>query len=314
LAGPWKVLIADCLDPVAVQILEPFAQVESRPGLDGRPLLKALATADALIVRGHTRVTAERLAAAPRLKIIGRAGVGLDNIDLRSATERGILVVNSPEATTVAVAEHTLGLMFALARQIPRADRGLRQGKWLKDEIYGVELQGRVLGLIGLGRIGLAVAKRASALGMHCLGYDPAYARPSPLPGNVELVALETLLSRADIVSLHVPLSAQTRGMLDAGRLAQMKPGAFLICTARGGLVDERALLAALKSGKLAGAGLDVFAREPPGRNPLLSHELVVATPHVAGQTRESQRRAAQDIAEEILAVLRGQSPRWRAN
>jgi len=313
-AERWQVLITDRLEALAVQILEPFAQVEWRPGIDGALLLKALAKADGLIVRGRMQVTADRIAAAPRLKVIGRAGVGLDNIDLPAATERGIIVVNSPAATTVAVAEHTLGLMFALARQIPRADAGLRRGRWLKEKIRGIELQGKSLGLVGLGRIGLAVAQRASALGMRCLGYDPLYPSLSPPPGEVELVALETLLGQADFVSLHVPLSAQTRGMLDAARLKLMKPEAFLICTARGGLIDERALLTALNSGKLAGAGLDVFAEEPPGRDPLLSHELVVATPHVAGQTIESQERAARDVAEEVLAVLRGQNPRWRAN
>jgi D-3-phosphoglycerate dehydrogenase len=223
-----------------------------------------------------------------------------------------VIVVNAPGAGTAAVAELTLALMLALARQIPLAHSSLLRGEWRKAELSGVQLQGKTLGVIGVGRVGSAVAGMATALGMRVLGYDPNLAEATLQERGVEPVDLEALLARSDFISLHVPLNEQTRGMIDAARLARSKPGAFLINTARGGVVDESALLQALESGRLAGAALDVFGREPPGQDPLLLHPAVVATPHIGAQTAEAQQQAALDIASEVLAALRGDPLRWR--
>jgi D-3-phosphoglycerate dehydrogenase len=210
------------------------------------------------------------------------------------------------------VAELTLALMLALARQIPQAHTSLQRGEWRKAEFSGVQLQGKTLGVIGVGRVGSTVAGMATALGMRVLGYDPNRAEATLRERGAEPEDLEALLARSDFISLHVPLNEQTRGMVDAARLALSKPGAFLINTARGGVVDESALLQALESGRLAGAALDVFGREPPGRDPLLLHPAVVATPHLGAQTAEAQQQTALDIASEVLAALRGDPLRWR--
>jgi len=252
-------------------------------------------------VRSGTRVTAELIQKAGRLKVIGRAGVGLDNIDLAAATTHKITVVNAPMSTTIAVAEHTLALMLALARAIPRADAGMKSGQWLKPELQGVELNGKVLGIIGMGN-----------LGMHVVGHDPEARSDEFYEVSALPVSLPDLYAQADFISIHVPLTIETRGMMDGQAFARMRRGVRLISTARGGIIDETALLGALEAGQVAGAALDVFAKEPPGMSALVTHPNVIATPHIGAQTSESQERAAVDIAQEVLASLRGEPLRWK--
>jgi D-3-phosphoglycerate dehydrogenase len=309
---PWTVLITDGLQESAIAILEKAARVQNQPDISADDLLKAVPAADALIVRGRTRVTADVLAAGANLKGVGRAGVGVDNIDLKAAKAKNVVVVNAPQSTSVAVAEHTFALLLALARQVPLADAGLRRGEWLKKKLEGFELNGKTLGVIGMGRIGANVVARAAGFGMTCVGYDPLISAEEIAKRGAQPVDLDTLLHRSDIITLHVPLNPETRGLINAERIAKMKHGAYIICTARGNVIDEAALLAALDSGQIGGAALDVFAVEPVVDSPLVKHPKTVCTPHIAAQTAEAQERAARDIAEEILTVLRGETPRWR--
>jgi D-3-phosphoglycerate dehydrogenase len=308
----WKVLITDSLEESGLELLRAQADVDDRPNLPAGELLETIANYDALVVRGRTRVTAPVLEAGSRLVVVGRAGVGVDNIDLGAAREKGVLVVNSPTATTVAVAEHTLALMLSLSRSVPAADSSMKAGRWAKKTLAGVELAGKTLGLIGMGRIGAEVARRAAAFGMTVLGQDPLISPDDIRKGGAEAVALDDLFARADFISLHIPLTTETRHLIDGQALAAMRPGVRLICAARGGVIDEAALLDALDSGHVAGAALDVFEQEPPGETALVSHSNVVATPHIGGQTREAQRRAAEDIASEVLAALAGEPLRWK--
>nr|HMN62633.1 hydroxyacid dehydrogenase [Anaerolinea sp.] len=248
----------------------------------------------------------------PRLKVVGRAGIGVDNIDLAAAKSAGVTVVNSPLATTVTVAELALGMMLAMAREIPRADASIKGGKWLKKEFEGTELFGKTLGVIGFGRIGSTMAKRAAAFDMEVRAYDLLKdANETRLNGG-NPVELDELLAKADFISLHLPLTPDTKNMLNAETFAKMKDGVYLVNASRGGIVDEDALLEALNSGKVAGAALDVFAAEPPGVSPLISHPKVVCTPHVGAQTVEAQARAGYDIATEIVAALKGEELRWK--
>jgi D-3-phosphoglycerate dehydrogenase len=244
--------------------------------------------------------------------VIGRAGVGVDNIDLEAAREAGVIVVHAPQAAGPAVAEHALALMLSLARRIPQADASMKRGEWQKRELEGAELAGKTLGVVGFGRIGRALGERAAALGMRVVAHDPLLSEAELRAGGAEPLTLETLLEQADYISLHVPLQDETRGMIGREAIEKMKPGARLINTARGGLVDEEALLEALESGHLAGAALDVFAEEPPRLTALISHPNMVATPHLAAQTAEAQLRTSLDIAREVLAALRGEPLRWR--
>lgn len=308
----WNILITDGLDENGQAILRAQAYVDDRSGISADELRAILPAYDALIVRGRTRVTADLLAQTSRLKVIGRAGVGVDNIELQAAQRRGIIVVNAPLSTTVSVAELTLGLLLATARAIPRADATMKQGKWLKKEFEGVELQGKTLGLIGFGRIGREVAHRALAFGMHILAYDPLIPEDAIRQANAAPCTLDELLRRSDFISIHVPLTEETRNLLDAAAFAKMKPGLRLVCTARGGIIDESALLQALKDGKVAVAALDVFAQEPPGASELVCHPNVVATPHIGAQTVEAQARAAEMIAHEVMAALRNEPLRWK--
>jgi D-3-phosphoglycerate dehydrogenase len=308
----WTILITDGLQDSAIAIMEKAAKVQNQPDISAGDLLKAVPAVDALIVRGRTKVTADVFQAAPNLKAVGRAGVGVDNIDLKAAKEKGVVVVNAPQSTSVAVAEHTFALLLSLARQVPTADAGLRRGEWLKKKLEGFELYGKTLGVIGMGRIGGHVVARAAGFGMTCLGYDPLLSADEIAKRGAQPAELKNLLNRADILTLHVPLTPETRGLINAERIAQMKRGARIVCTARGNVIDETALLAALDSGQIGGAALDVFAVEPVVDSPLVKHPKVVCTPHIAAQTAEAQERAARDIAEEILTVLRGQTPRWR--
>ncbi len=307
----FNILITDGLDASALAVLH-TCSVDDRTGISADELLQIVGNYDALIVRGRTKVNAAVLDVANRLKVVGRAGVGVDNIDLVAAKAHGVTVVNAPVSTTLAVAELTFGLLLALARELPRADSAMKQGQWLKKELEGVELNGKTLGILGMGRIGAEVARRARAFGMDVLGYDPLLT-PDDIRGRVaEPVDRDELLARSDFISLHLPLMPETRGMLDADQFAKMKDGVRLVCAARGGIIDEVALLAALESGKVAGAALDVFASEPPGATDLVKHPRLIATPHVGAQTVEAQSRAAEDIAHEVLHALNGEKLRWR--
>jgi len=307
----FKILITDGLDASAQAVLR-SCSVDDRTDISAEELSPIIGDYDALIVRGRTKVTASLFETATRLKVVGRAGVGVDNIDLAAAKSRGVTVVNAPVSTTLAVAELTFGLLLALAREIPRADSSMKQGQWLKKELEGAELHGKTLGILGMGRIGAEVARRARAFGMDVLGYDPLLT-PEEIRGRVaEPVDRDELLARADFISLHLPLTLETRGLLDADQFAKMKDGARIVCAARGGIIDEASLLSALESGKIAGAALDVFEAEPPGATELVKHPKVIATPHVGAQTAEAQSRAAEDIAHEVLNALRGKKLRWK--
>ena len=310
----WKILITDGLKPAGQAILSQEAEVDDRNGISAEELLAVIGNYDAVIVRSRTKITAEVLeAGAPRLKVVGRAGVGVDNIDLEAAKARGIKVVNAPQASTNAVAELAIGLMFALARRLTEADASMKRGEWLKKHLTGTELHGKTLGVVGMGRIGSRVGALAKALGMEVIGYDPLIpAEEISRRGAQPVATLPELYAQADVITLHVPLTPETRGMVNAEAFAQMKPGVMLICAARGGVIDEEALYHALESGQVGGAGLDVFATEPPGASPLVSHPRVVATPHIGAPTKEAQTRVATDIAAEVLAALDGKPLRWQ--
>lgn len=308
-----KVLIADTLSPEAVRRLQAGdADVDDRPGIEPGELLKTIAGYHALIVRSRTKVTAEVLQAATQLKVVGRAGVGVDNIDLDAARQRGIAVVNTPLSTSVAVAELTFALMLALIREIPRADAASKQSLWIKKELEGSELAGKTLGILGVGNIGAQVAKRAAAFDMRVIGFDPFLDAKTLIERRAQPATLDEVYALADIITLHLPLLPETRGMLDRHAFAKMKFGAYVICAARGGVINEDDLLAALNSGRVGGAGLDVFEKEPPGPSALVKHPRVVATPHIGAQTAEAQSRAALDVAEEILNALQGKPLRWQ--
>lgn len=307
-----KILITDGLDGRGQSILQASAEVDYHDKLSADDLLKVIADYDALIVRGQTRVTAAVFDAAGRLKVVGRAGVGVDNIDLEAAKEHNVTVVNAPTSTTVAVAELAFGLLLALAREIPRADAGMKQGEWLKSQFEGIELNGKTLGIIGFGRIGMEVGKRAAAFGMSVITYDPNVSEHELERGSAEPVSLQDLFAWSDFISLHLPLNVQTRDLLGPMAFSQMKDGVRIISTARGGIIEETALLDALKSGKVAGAALDVFEQEPPGLTELVSHPRVIAVPHIGAQTAEAQSRAAEHIANEVLSALQGESLRWK--
>ena len=308
----YKILISDGLDARGQSILRAAADVDYHDKLSAEELLACIADYDGLIVRGQTRVTSDVFDAASKLKVIGRAGVGVDNIDLESAKKKGITVVNAPTSTTIAVAELAFGLLLAVARELPRADVSMKQGQWIKKEFEGVELNGKTLGIIGFGRIGIEVGKRAAAFGMNVVVYDPNVSEHELEHADAEPVSIQDLFAWSDFISLHLPLNVQTRDLIGPMAFSQMKDGVRIISTARGGIINESALLDALNSGKVAGVGLDVFEKEPPGLTQLVSHPRVIATPHVGAQTAEAQSRAAEDIANEVLAALRGKPLRWK--
>ncbi len=308
----WKILVTDGLEEKGLSILRGAAEVDNKPGITPEELLQVVGQYDAMIVRGRTKVTPAVFDAGACLKVVGRAGVGVDNIDLNAAKGKGVTVVNSPIATTLAVAELTLALMLAVVREVPRADAAMKGGKWLKKELEGVELYRKTLGVIGYGRIGRAVAERARAFGMEIIAYDPLISADKIKEGGAEPVSLDELYARADVITLHIPLTADTRGLLNNAAFKKMKKGVRIVCAARGGVIDEEALLAALDADHVAAAGLDVFATEPPGLTPLVAHPRVVAVPHVGAQTVEAQERAAEDIATEVLAALKQEQLRWK--
>ncbi len=310
----FNILITDGLEENGQSILRAASRVDDKTGISAPDLIKAVGAYDALIVRGQTKVTAAVFDAAKKLKVVGRAGVGVDNIDLEAAKKHNVIVVNAPTATTQAVAELTFGLLLAVAREIQRADAAMKNGKWLKKEFQGVELNGKTLGIIGYGRIGMEVGKRAAAFGMNVIAYDPFISEDDLKARGAEPVSIQDLYEWSDFISLHLPLNVQTRDLIGPLAFSEMKDGVRIVCAARGGIIDEAALLAALNSGKVAGAALDVFASEPPGLTDLVKHPKVITTPHIGAQTVEAQARAAEDIAHEVLAALRGEPLRWKVS
>jgi len=299
----FTILVSDQLPKRSVDMLRgaPGAAVVEKVGLTEDQLLPLVAEIDAWVVRSATKVTRRLLEAAPRLRWVGRAGAGLDTIDVVAAKERGVEVMNVPGANSIAVAELVFGLLLALFRRLPEADASLRRGEWLKSKLMGRELRGKTIGIVGMGKIGREVARRAAAFDMRCLGHDPLVPAEAIRAAGAEPVGLRELLAQSDVVSLHVPVTAETKNLLDAGAIAGMKPGSVLVNAARGGLVDEPALAEALRSGHLAGAALDVFATEPPGMSPLLSLANVVASPHLGASTREAQEACGDEIARMLL-------------
>jgi len=298
-----KVIVADKISSRGVQLLK--EQSGWNVVLTTKDNLVAeIADAQALIVRSATKVTSELLEKAPNLRCVGRAGVGVDNIDLEAATKRGIIVMSTPGGNAVSVAEHTFALMLSLARQVPRLDKAFHEGRWEKSSAAGMEMSGKTLGLIGLGRIGSEVAMRAEAFDMRVLGYDPYISEAAAKEFSVELVPLDRLLAESDFVSLHTALSPATQNLINAQSLAKMKKGAFIINAARGELIEEAALADALKSGHIGGAGLDVFAVEPPKNSPLVGLPNVIATPHIAGSTTEAQEEVGTQVAVQVKDYL----------
>jgi D-3-phosphoglycerate dehydrogenase len=300
------ILVADPIAKDGIEILEAETPVDIHTGLDEASLLEVIGRYDALIVRSATRVTAPVIESGHRLQVIGRAGVGIDNIDVDAATERGILVVNAPDGNSIAAAEHTIAMMFALARHIPQADASLRHHKWERRRFLGVEVTGKVLGIVGMGRIGHEVARRARGLGMEVLAYDPYVSAAHAERQGVRMCELDELLSQSDFVTLHVPLTSVTRHLIGERELALIKPTARLINCSRGGVVDEVALHQALLEDRLAGAALDVFVHEPPMESPLLENPKVVVTPHLGASTAEAQVAVAIDVAQQVLSALAG--------
>lgn len=309
-----RIIITELNWPRGIALLEAAGSVVYDKTLwrDRERLSAALATADALIVRNQTRVDAALLAAAPALKVVGRLGVGLDNLDLPALRERGVTVVTGGTANAIAVAEYAMGAFLAMARRLVAADASTRTGGWDRAAFTGFELYGKTLGLIGLGDIGARVARRGAAFGMRVIAHDPVITTThfNAAELGVTLMSLDEVLRQADFVSLHVPLLPSTANLIDSARLAMMKPTAYLVNTSRGGIVDEADLAAALKSGGLAGAALDVRVSEPPGRDdPLAGAPNVLLTPHIAGITDEAQDRISVAVAEDTLRALRGERP-----
>ena len=315
-AGKWKVLVSDALSQEGLAALQEDRNVEvvAKTGLSAEDLKAEIADAHALLVRSATRVTADVIDAGRKLMVIGRAGVGVDNIDVEAATRRGIVVCNSPEGNTVAAAEHTWALILALARSIPAANASVAAGEWRGSAFMGVELLNKTLGVIGLGKIGSEVALRAGGFGMKVIGYDPFVSADRAARLGVETVELPALLARSDFITLHVSLTKDTRAMINADAIGKMKRGVRIINSARGGLIDEAALARALRKGRVAGAGLDVFEKEPPVGSPLIGLPNVVLTPHLGASTEEAQLKVAEDVAQQVLDVLHGKPARSAVN
>jgi D-3-phosphoglycerate dehydrogenase len=309
-----RVLIADPIASAGIDRLRSHAEVDVKVKQSPRALLETIPDYEALIVRSETRVDEKVIEAGKRLKVIGRAGAGVDNIDVDAATRAGVLVVNAPSGNTIAAAEHTMAMMLALARHVPQADQAVKAGRWERSRFLGNELRDKVLGVVGLGSIGREVAHRAQAFGMRVIASDPVASEERAARLNVKLMPLDELLQSADVITLHVPLTSETHHMLNSRTIALTKPGVRIINVARGGVIDEAALWNALKDGHVAGAALDVFEQEPPGENPLLTLPQVVTTPHLGASTEEAQISVALEIADQVVAVLEGGLPRFALN
>ncbi len=300
-----KILITDKLSRKGIDMLREHFDVDEKLDLSPEELIRAISGHEGIVVRSKTKVTVSVIEAGKKLKAIGRAGIGLDNIDVLAATASGISVFNAPKSTGRSVAEHAFALMFALARRIPSADRSLKDGRWAKSEFEGIELFGKTLGIVGLGNIGKIVARIGSALGMRVIAFDPHVA----LENGVEIMSLERLIEEADFITVHVPLVPATKGLFGEAAFRTMKPGSFLVNTSRGGIVDEKALFTALQNGEIAGAALDVFAQEPPTDSRFMSTENLITTPHIAASTREAQERMSEEIAQTLIDYLIHKTP-----
>ena len=302
-----RVLVTDSLAPQGLRVLEqaPGLEVVDAPGLSPGDLLEAIRDVDGLVIRSGTKVTGDVIEAGTRLKVIGRAGIGVDNVDVPAATQRGIVVVNTPEGNNVTTAEHAIALLIALARHVPQATASMKAGKWEKKKFQGMELFNRVLGVVGLGNIGRIVADRARGLGMRVIAADPHIPSDVAQKMDVELVSVDELLERADAITVHVPRTKETTGLLGREAFAKAKPGVLVINAARGGIVDEDALLEALDEGRVGGAALDVFIEEPPpAEHPLLVHDKVICTPHLGASTEQAQRNVSVAVAEQVRDFL----------
>ncbi|MFN2426005.1 MAG: phosphoglycerate dehydrogenase [Candidatus Binatia bacterium] len=298
-----RILVSDKLDKQGLEILQaaPGLEVDNNPGLPADELKKIIGNYDGLVIRSGTKVTADLLEAAHALKIVGRAGIGVDNVDVEAASKRGVIVANTPGGNNVTTGEHAISMMLACARDIPQANATLRAGQWKRNDFMGVEITGKTIGVIGLGNIGAIVADRAKGLRMNVVGYDPFVTAEAAARLDIELVTLDEMYARADFISIHTPLTNDTRGLIGEKSIAKMKKGVRIVNCARGGIIDEAALLAALDSGHVGGAALDVFAAEPPAKDdPLVAHPKVVATPHLGASTGEAQLNVAIAVAEQI--------------
>lgn len=309
-----KILVSDPIAKEGIEFLSKQAEVDVRLGLKPEELINIIGDYEALAVRSETKVTAKVIEAGKKLQVIARAGVGIDNIDVEAATKRGIVVVNAPTGNTIAAAEHTIALILSLARHVPQAHTSLKSGAWRRADFVGVEVRNKILGIIGLGNVGSQVARRAQGFEMRVIGYDPFVSPDHARTLGVELVTLEELLKTSDFITLHVPLTEATRELIGAKELALAKPTVRIINCARGGLVNEEALLQAIGEGRVAGAAIDVFSKEPATDNPLLKNDKIIVTPHLGASTVEAQTSVAVDAAEQIVAVLQGQPARYAVN
>lgn len=305
-----KVIIADSINEKGISDLEEVAEVLVDTAITPEELVNVIKDFDAIVVRSRTKVTREVIEAAPKLKIIARAGVGVDNVDVQAATERGIMVINAPESTSITVAEHAMGLMLSMARKISIADKSVKEGKWEKSRFMGMELNNKTLGIVGMGRIGSQVVIRAKSFNMDIMVYDPYISEEAAAELGVTVVDLETVLKESDVITIHVPLTPETKHSISHKEFEMMKDTAFIINCARGGIIDEDALYDALSNDKIGGAALDVFENEPPEGSPLLGLDNIVVTPHIGASTAEAQRDAALIVANEIITVFKGGSPK----
>ena len=309
-----RVLVSDPLAEEGLGILKKAFDVDVRTDLKEDELCSIIGDYDALLVRSGTDVTAKVIEAAKRLRFIGRAGAGVDNIDTDAATRKGIIVANAPEGNTLAATEHTMAMMLSLARNIPQATASLKKKEWKRSKFMGVELNDKVLGIVGFGRIGRELAKRANALEMRCVAYDPFISKERAAQLGVEMMSVEDLFKIADIISVHTPLIKETKHLVNAKSIATMKDGVRIINCARGGIIDEKALYDAIKSGKVAGAALDVFETEPPLESPLLTLDQVIVTPHLGASTVEAQQNVAISVARQCIEVLNGGAAKYVVN
>jgi D-3-phosphoglycerate dehydrogenase len=309
-----KVIVTDPIAQDGIDALASGAQVDVRLGIAPDELLRVIGEYDALIVRSETKVTAAVIEAGKKLQVIGRAGAGVDNIDVEAATNRGVIVVNAPLGNTTSAAEHAIALMLSLSRYIPQANASLKSGKWERQRFMGVEVRGKTLGIVGLGQIGSEVARRARGLDMHIIAHDPFVSEERAQTLIVEMVSLEDLLRRSDYIAIHTALTPQTRGLIGEKELSLVKPSARIINVARGGIVDEEALYNAVEEGRIAGAAVDVFSKEPAEDNILFKSDRIIVTPHLGASTAEAQERVALDVAEQIVAIFRGEPPAYSVN
>lgn len=309
-----KVLVTDGIAKEAVKMLEEAGHEVDEAEPTPEELIERIGAYDAILVRSKTKLRKEVLDKASNLKVIGRAGIGVDNIDIEYAKEKSIKVVNAPSGSTLSVAELAFSHMLALSRGIVKGSTGIKEGKWLKKQLKGVELDGKTIGIVGCGRIGQALAKRAQAFGMKTIGFDPFLPQEIAKESGIELLDMEEILKRSDFISLHVALNESTRHMVSTDQFEIMKDSAYLINCARGGVVDEEALYYALKEGKIAGAGLDVFETEPPGETKLTELENITFTPHIGASTKDAQLKAGTMVAEQVIMGLKGETPQFWVN